>query len=236
MKGPEMNFWPVISHPSLRGDLHWERDSYILKIVNGVARITLFKDNPSRLEAVGKQLRHIDGLDKISIVVKPSDTDKPRAISIFRGLTGEAEAFPTGDLFWPLLADPKQPQFFISFIRFKSFNERYTMASVGFGETFGISKFFDNREGNGLQLSVEGGLFAQFNMDTPSLNLINADYIIGIPVTYRLGDNSLRLRIYHQSSHLGDEYLQSINPPERVNLSYEAIEFIYSREWLGLRV
>ena len=31
------------------------------------------------------------------------------------GITGEGEAFPTGDLFRPLLADPKQPQFFVSF-------------------------------------------------------------------------------------------------------------------------
>jgi hypothetical protein len=83
---------------------------------------------------------------------------------------------------------------------------------------------------------VEGAVFAQFNLDTPSYDLINADYTIGIPATYRFGDNSLRFRIYHQSSHLGDEFLQSVNPPERVNLSYEAIELIYSREWREWRV
>ena len=41
----------------LERDLHWERDSYILKIVNGVAVITLFKDDPMRREAADKQLR-----------------------------------------------------------------------------------------------------------------------------------------------------------------------------------
>jgi hypothetical protein len=46
----------------LERDLHWERDSYILKIVNGVATITLFKDDPMRREAADKQLRAIDGL------------------------------------------------------------------------------------------------------------------------------------------------------------------------------
>jgi hypothetical protein len=151
------------------------------------------------------------------------------------GITGEGEAFPMGDLFQPLIADPKQPRFFVGINRFKSPGGRYTMASVGFGETFGMYRFFGSREGNGLQLSVEGALFAQFNLDTSSYDLINADYTIGIPATYRYGDNSFRFRIYHQSSHLGDEFLQSINPPERVNLSYEAIEFIYSREWRGWR-
>ena len=220
----------------LERDLRWERDSYILKVVNGVATITLFKEDSMRREAADKQLRAIDGLQGIAIVVKPAHAGKPGAVSRFMGLTGEAEAFPTGDLFRPLIADPKQPQFFVSFGRFKSSGMGYTMASVGFGETFGLYRFFGNGEGNGLQLSVEGGLFAQFNMDAPSHDLINADYTIGIPVTYRHGDNSLRFRIYHQSSHLGDEFLQSVNPPERVNLSYEAIELIYSREWQGWRV
>jgi hypothetical protein len=217
-------------------DLHWERDSYILKIVNGVATITLFKDDLMRREAADKQLRTIDGLQGITIVVKPADAGKPRKVSRFMGVTGEVEAFPTGDVFRPLIADPKQPHFFVSFNHFRSSGAQYTMASVGFGETFGIYRFLGSREGDGLQLSVEGALFAQFNLDTPSYDLINADYTIGFPATYRLGDNSLRFRIYHQSSHLGDEFLQSVNPPERVNLSYEAIELIYSREWRVWRV
>ena len=220
----------------LERDLHWERDSYILKIVNGAATITLFKDDQMRREAVEKQLPTIDGLQGIAIVVKPAGTGKPGAISRFTGITGEAEAFPTGDLFQPLIADPKQPQFFISINHFESSGARYTLASVGFGETFGLYRFFGSREGDGLQLSVEGALFAQFNLSTSSYDLINADYTIGFPITYRHGDNSLRFRIYHQSSHLGDELLLSANPPERVNLSYEAIELIYSREWRGWRV
>ena len=220
----------------LERDLHWERDSYILKIVNGAAVITLFKDDPMRREVADKQLRSIDGLHKMAIVVKPVDADKPKAVSSFMGITGEGETFPTGDLFRPLIADPKQPQFFASINRFESSGVRYTLASVGFGETFGMYRFFGSREGGGLQLSVEGALFAQFNMSTPSHDLINADYTIGIPVTYRYGDNSLRFRIYHQSSHLGDELLLSANPPERVNLSYEATELIYSREWREWRV
>jgi hypothetical protein len=41
--------------------------------------------------------------------------------------------------------------------------------------------------------------------------------------------------VYHQSSHLGDELLLSNDYPERVNLSYEAVDFIYSFEWHGFR-
>ena len=219
----------------LERDLHWARDSYRLKVAGGVATITLFKDDPERQEAADKQLRTIEGLQGMTIVVKPADSGKPGAVSRFIGITGKGETFPVGDMFRPLIADPKQPQFFVSVNSFKSSVVQYTMASVGFGETFGMYRFFGRREGDGLQLSVEGGLFAQFNLDAPSYDLINADYTIGIPATYRHGDNSLRFRIYHQSSHLGDEYLLRVHP-ERVNLSYEAIDLIYSREWGRWRV
>jgi hypothetical protein len=220
----------------LERDLHWERDSYRLKVADGVATITLFTDDPARRGAAEKQLRSIDGLQGMAIVVSPTASGKPEAVSSFLGVTGEREAFPVGDLFRPLLADPKQPQFFVSIYHFKTSVVRYTVASIGFGETFGLYRFLGLREGDGLQLNVEASMFAQFNLSTPSYDLINADYTLGLPATYRHGDNSLRFRIYHQSSHLGDEFLQSINPLQQVNLSYEAVELIYSREWGGWRV
>jgi len=215
----------------LERELHWGRDSYTLAVVDGVATITLFRDDPMRREAADTQLRAIDGLHGLAILVEPVETGKPASQSQSTKPTGKAEAFPTGDVFRPLIADPKQPRFFVGAGRFTSLGVTYAMAPVGFGETFGLYRFVGNREGDGLQLSVEGALFAQFNLSTPSYDLVNADYTIGIPVTYRHGDNSLRFRVYHQSSHLGDELLLSANPPERVNLSYESIELLYSREW-----
>ena len=113
-------------------------------------------------------------------------------------------------MFRPLLADPKQPQFFVNINSLKASGSRYTVASVGFGETFGMYRFLGSREGDGLQLSVEGAIFARFNMEASSHDLINADYTIGIPATYRYGDNLVRFRIYHQSSHLGDEFLLQV--------------------------
>ncbi|MBV5319237.1 MAG: DUF1207 domain-containing protein [Desulfobulbaceae bacterium] len=217
-------------------DLHWERNSYILTVVDGVATITLFKEDPMRQEAADKQLRAIDGVQRVTVVVKPAHTEKPGAIAGLLGITGETKVFPTGDLFRPLVADPKQPQFFVGVTSFNSADTDYIMASVGFGETFGLYRFFGSKEGNGLQLSLEAGVFAQFDLESESSDLINADYTIGFPLTYRFDDNSLRFRLYHQSSHLGDELLLGTNPPDRVNLSYEALELIYSREWRGFRV
>jgi hypothetical protein len=219
----------------LERELHWERGSYSLKVVGGVATITLLKDDPARQKEGGEKLREIEGLQKVAIVVAPA-AGKPGTVSRFIGVTGERESLPVGDVFHPLIADPKQPRFFVSLNRYDNSVRRYTGASVGFGETFGLYKFIGAREGDGLQLSVEGALFAQFDMDSSSHDLVNADYTIGIPVTYRKGDNSIRLRLYHQSSHLGDEYLLRAIHAQRANLSFEAAEFLYSREWRTWRV
>jgi hypothetical protein len=83
-------------------------------------------------------------------------------------------------------------------------------------------------------VSVAAGVFSQFNMQTPSNDLINTDFIIGFPLTWRAGPLSARARIYHQSSHLGDEFILRTNPT-RVNLSFEALELLGSWDVGGLR-
>jgi len=212
----------------------WETDSYVLHIDDGVGIITLFVDDELRRKSA-EMLNYIDGVKSITVNIGPKDPPPPEAIPTFLGVTGKSTPFPTGDLFSPLIADPKQAQFFVSIDYFDTTAETYTMASVGFGENFGLVRYLGGRVGNGLQLSVQGALFAQFNLETPSADLINADYTIGLPLSYRYGSNSLRLRFYHQSSHLGDELLQQETPPERINLSFEALELIYSFDWRNWR-
>ncbi|OQW31230.1 MAG: hypothetical protein A4E20_14870 [Nitrospira sp. SG-bin2] len=92
-------------------------------------------------------------------------------------------AFPKDDVFRPLMADPKQPQFFASWqaVRVRTDRTSVNIGSVGFGENFGV---YTRREGcNGWQAGVLAGVFSQFNLDAPSSDLINADYIVGIPLS-----------------------------------------------------
>jgi hypothetical protein len=57
---------------------------------------------------------------------------------------------------------------------------------------------------------------------------------VGIPVSWRAGQWSAIARIYHQSSHLGDEYLlrSTVDRSGRVNLSYEAVDVKLSRDFM----
>ncbi len=143
------------------------------------------------------------------------------------------ELFPVEPLYQPMMADPKQPRFFASLYRYDSGVDRFTMGSVGFGEYFGLYRW--GSDGSGWQLGLQGGVFSQFNLDAPSSDLVNSDFNVGFPVGYRWGRVSARLQVYHQSSHLGDEFLLRA-APRRVNLSFESLEGLVSVEGWGMRV
>jgi hypothetical protein len=149
---------------------------------------------------------------------------------------------PRGDVFCPLVADPKSPRSFASYLHERSDSAGRTstirMASVGIGDVFSLGRWNGARPGDGVQLALSAGVFAQFDLGTSSYELLNADYVIGIPLTIRRGWYSTRVRIYHQSSHLGDEYLlrEPTSRRDRENLSFEAIEWILSADGGPFRV
>src|SRR4030042_2296048 len=77
----------------LERDLHWQRNSYRLKVDRGVATITLFKDDLARRAETEKQLRTIDGLQEVAIVVETADRGKPGAVNKLMSLTGAGKVF-----------------------------------------------------------------------------------------------------------------------------------------------
>jgi len=149
---------------------------------------------------------------------------------------GEAAGFawtPQGDVFCPLVADPKAIRSFATLLRgeYPATNESITIGSIGIADAFPILRYGGPLTGEGLQLGVEAAVFAQFDLDSPSYDLLNADYLVGFPLTFRYADFSARARIYHQSSHLGDELL--LRPDieiRRENLSFESLELVLSQE------
>jgi hypothetical protein len=187
----------------------------------------------------------IISLSLLLSLVQPSEAQTATAPRCGTGVH-EAEAigtvfFPQDHIFCPLLADPKEVRSFATFLRgtFPSLDdpsgEGTSIASVGLGDSFGLVRHGGPTAGQGVQLDVVGSIFAQFDVGAPSNDLINADYVIGVPLTFRRRGFSVRARIYHQSSHLGDEYLLSSEDIERENLSFESAEFLVSQEIRAVR-
>ncbi|HEX7900589.1 MAG TPA: DUF1207 domain-containing protein [Planctomycetota bacterium] len=133
------------------------------------------------------------------------------------------ELFPDWRLFRPLLADPRWPHFSWSYKVHSGEDDLLSeSASLNFGEFFSLAGY-DSAGAGRFELGIQAGVFATFDMDAESFDLINADYMAGVPLAWRGGPVSAQLRFYHQSSHLGDEFLLRTSI-DRVNLSYEGVD------------
>jgi len=147
--------------------------------------------------------------------------------------------FPQGQLFYPPMANPKEPRTHATYLRLNIPGDSFNIGSVGFGDNFGLVRWPGWGKEDAWQLSISGAVLAQFNMDSDSSDLINADYFIGFPLSYRNGSWMARVRLFHQSSHLGDEFLLQPQNPDlkvtRINLSFETIELLGAWEWEGLQ-
>ncbi|MDP1835754.1 MAG: DUF1207 domain-containing protein [Chlamydiales bacterium] len=75
-----------------------------------------------------------------------------------------------------------------------------------------------------LYWGIEACVWAVFEARTKSLSLINADYYIAFPFTYINDNFAMRLRLFHESSHLGDEFLIERRNIKRLNPSMEVID------------
>ena len=149
-------------------------------------------------------------------------------------------AFPVGGVFCPLAADPKAEHSFMTFLHgeFDSLSEIVgdtDMGSVGIADEIPIGRWPGSRSGEGFQFGISGAVFAQFDLQSASFDLINADYLVSLPLTFRESGFTTRLRVYHQSSHLGDEFVLREEDIERENLSFESLELILSQEVSVLR-
>jgi Protein of unknown function (DUF1207) len=142
---------------------------------------------------------------------------------------------PLGRLFQPLLADPRWPHFAAAYRYYLGDRDLKHVGAVSFGETIPLIRgdaFADSQWEAGIQASV----FAVFEVDAPSRDLVNADYFASFFGAWRRGPLSALARVFHQSSHLGDEFLLRTRV-QRVNLSYESgdLKLSYDLPW-GLRL
>ena len=149
----------------------------------------------------------------------------------------ESKFLPHGLLFAPLHADPRWPHFSMAYRSISKGVGPDKTGAANFGETFALYRDAAPLDGQ-WEIAIQAGVFSTFNMDTSSRDLVNADYTAGLLTSYRTGPFSGFLRLHHQSSHLGDEFiLNSSTPVNRVNLSFEEIDLKLSYELSGwLRV
>ena len=214
-----------------------------ISVVNGVIRVPASEIGTADRDQVLTALRRIPGVSGAEIVdagspgtitataaapvgaarpSTPAEAKAPGGQGPEKEMEPEAGAFPQGHLFDALLADPRWPHFSASYQRYLD-NDRFgDIASVSFGETIPFYRWKFPFAGH-VEIGLQASVFAIFDMNSDSHDLINADYFVGPAVSYAVGNFQALARVFHQSSHLGDEFLIH-DRPERVNLSYEAVD------------
>ncbi len=133
-------------------------------------------------------------------------------------------------LFAPLIANPRDPVYSVAY-RWNDSVLANSEVAISLGDIFPIFRWFDVFSAHGdLQLDITACMWANFDMNpenTPNgewAELVTSDYLLAIPISYAFDKWAFRLRIYHISSHLGDEFIVNHREVLRVNPSFEAID------------
>lgn len=134
-------------------------------------------------------------------------------------------------LFRNIMADPRQVTYSAGW-RFDDQVLVRNVIDVSFGDSIPFYRWFDVGFCNSaLQLDLEGAIWVCFDPLHDSSPLMNADYYGGLVLTYAYKDLSFRLRGYHISSHIGDEFLLDHPDFDRRNASAEYLDFFASWDW-----
>lgn len=204
-----------------------------LQVHNGVITVRARVLNGNNREKVKRALGTIAGVKDVVVIDDEEITasSRPDQGILVNVPESEASFLPQGLLFAPLHADPRWPHFSAVYRGYRT-NDLSAAFAGNFGETFAL---YRNRAPfNGQwEFVLQAGVFSLFDLSAASLDLVNADYNVGILTAYRSGGLSGYLRLHHQSSHLGDEFLLSNPQLPRINLSYEELDAKLSYEWLS---
>jgi len=220
-----------------------ERDFHVpsgaVQVQSGVLVVNATNLAGANRQQIVDTLSHIRGVTRVEIqengtVLAATPTVSPSGATVQSDASGVktelASAGPTflpdGYLFDQLLADPRWPHFSLSYAYYLNDKELRSTGTANFGENLTL---YRNRApfGGQWEFGIQAGLFSLFDLDAASKDLINADYMGALFTSYRTHDFSTFLRVFHQSSHLGDEFLLR-NRTKRINLSYEGAEALFS--------
>lgn len=194
-----------------------------MKVQYGVIYIQGLKSSDTVNDKIKTSLSSIEGVRKV-VITKEGDVvahvEKPEIVT-------EVNVFlPRDLLFSSLLADPRWPHFSASYQQHSN-NDLEKVGSATFGETFSVYRFAGPWNSQ-MEVGLQAGVFSIFDLAADSHDLINADYLVALPLSFKKNNFSAMSRIFHQSSHLGDEFVLRGDTGERINFSYEGFDTLLS--------
>lgn len=146
--------------------------------------------------------------------------------------------------FEKLLSDPEELRNFVNYVHAEMPDTglgNYTdkgsnLTLVGIATDFPLYDSNGSETADGAYFGLTAGIQSQFNVDKKTDDLLNTNFQVGFPFKYRWGGASFRLRLMHQSSHVGDDLLTNGGTTPAVrDLSIEFADFILSYDHRDVR-
>ncbi len=120
--------------------------------------------------------------------------------------SAEVDLFPRPNVIFPVLsADPRHIQLSASYYRLDGRDQ----SDVGLGHSWGLTRWRTGGEQEWLwESDVEGMAYSRFRLGGGVNEFDTVDFFANLPVTVRRGDVAFKGTLFHQSSHLGDDYIR----------------------------
>ena len=135
--------------------------------------------------------------------------------------------FPEAQLLPALKAGPRDPATQGQFVH--SWDNPADFGPGGAGEVsisqaVPVFRLAGHSNQDALIVGLEGAVFARFSLQVITRELANTDWVFAVPLVLHRDGGWLRLRYYHTSSHLGDEYQRQFGPSS-INFSRDGADF-----------
>lgn len=140
------------------------------------------------------------------------------------------EAFPRSDLFPLLLADPRQIQISASYYRLAGKD----ISDLALGHSWGMARWHSPQEAWTWQWDVEAMAISRFEVAGAVNEFQTIDFFANLPLEARHGKCSGKFMLFHESSHLGDDFIRRTGDSGfrysidglRATLALEPFEFL----------
>lgn len=215
-------------------DMHYSEYKVVVIVKDRKVWLANLPANQMVASSIISFVRDVPGVKEVHVLNGvPPENEELREKYVRRPQTTGVWFPQMTELFQPLIADPRNVTYIIGW-RSGDRVMGCKAVNIALGDDFGIYRWIDALWHGDIQIGIESGIWSVFNMDPGHPNiaggteLVNTDFYVGVPITYARDKWSFRLRGYHISGHLGDEFL--VNHPGfvRLNPSIEAIDFFTS--------
>lgn len=224
-------------------DMHYHEYKVVVIVKDKVVYLANLPKNEQTRSSIIAFVKDVPGVEEVKVVngLAPKEIEK-REKYVKRPQPGGTWFPQMTVLFQPLIANPREITYSFGYrIGDDVIGQR--VVPVSLGDIFTVYRWHDVIYGGDIEIGITAGVWSVFNMKPGPVNiaggteLVNTDYFVGATLAYAHDRWSSRFRLYHISSHLGDEFLVNhVNFP-RVNPSMEAMDIFVSYQALfGLRL